>query len=175
MNYIDLIIAIPLLWGLYKGFTKGLIIELAALVSLCLGVFGALKFSDFVAEYCTTNFGWTSEYMPLIAFAITFIGIVLLVYLVAKVIEQFIRLAALGVVNRVLGAMLGVCKFALIISCLIYAFNAVGLQERVLPKVDADKSLLLKHVAVIAPTVIPAFKESKLNIELPNGPLTTMR
>ena len=29
MNYVDILLCIPLVWGLYKGFTKGLVIEAA--------------------------------------------------------------------------------------------------------------------------------------------------
>ena len=174
MSYLDIIIAIPLLWGLYKGFTKGFVIEMAALFSLCLGVYGAIKFSDFVSIYFREQFAWDTPYLPVIAFGLTFICIVLLVYLIAKVIEQFIRLAALGVVNRIFGSLFGVLKFALIISCLFYALESVGVAGKIITEKQQQQSLLYKPVTRIAPTIIPAFKNSNLS-SLKIEDLTTMR
>ena len=45
MNYFDIIFVIPLLWGAYKGFSKGFVLEIASFVALGLGVWGGLKFS----------------------------------------------------------------------------------------------------------------------------------
>ena len=48
MNYIDIILAIPLVWAVYRGFTKGFIIEIASLIAMVLGVYGAIHFSYFI-------------------------------------------------------------------------------------------------------------------------------
>ena len=50
-NYLDILIAIPLLWGAYKGYTKGLIIEAASLAALVIGVYGAYRFSDLTSGF----------------------------------------------------------------------------------------------------------------------------
>ena len=47
MNYFDYLLLLPLVYGLYRGFTKGLIIELASLVALIAGVYGAMYLSSF--------------------------------------------------------------------------------------------------------------------------------
>ena len=46
MNYLDIIIIIPLIWGAYKGFRKGFIIEIASLIALILGIWGGINFSS---------------------------------------------------------------------------------------------------------------------------------
>ena len=72
MNYIDIIICIPLVWGLYKGFTKGLIIEAASFIAFGLGVWGGIHFSDFIAHKISEWFNWHSPYLPIVSFAVTF-------------------------------------------------------------------------------------------------------
>lgn len=47
MNYIDIILLLPLLYGAYRGFSRGLIIEVATLLGLLLGVYIAIKFSGY--------------------------------------------------------------------------------------------------------------------------------
>ena len=59
MNSLDIVIAIPLLYGLIKGFTNGLIKEITGLLGLIIGVYIALnfsyylhpKFEEFLARY----------------------------------------------------------------------------------------------------------------------------
>ena len=48
MNYLDIVIAIPLLYGLLKGFTNGLIKEITGLLGLIIGVYAAINFSAYL-------------------------------------------------------------------------------------------------------------------------------
>ena len=84
MNFIDIILLIPLLWFGYKGFTKGFIIEIASLAALMLGIYGGVYFSNFVAKYLSQWFEIKSDYLPLISFSVTFLLIVIIVFLVGE-------------------------------------------------------------------------------------------
>ena len=44
MNYIDIIILVIIGYGLVKGFINGLIIEVASVLALILGIWGAIRF-----------------------------------------------------------------------------------------------------------------------------------
>jgi membrane protein required for colicin V production len=46
-NYLDLVIALPIVLLAIMGFRKGLIKELASLAALVLGIYLAVVFSDF--------------------------------------------------------------------------------------------------------------------------------
>ena len=125
MNYIDILLCIPLVWGLYKGFTKGLIIEAATLVAFSLGVWGGITFSDFIAQKIKESFDWNSPYLPIISFAITFLAIIAFVFLVAKMIQKMVEGVALSAVNKIGGAAFGTLKFALMMSVVIFMIDAV--------------------------------------------------
>ena len=79
MNYLDIILAIPLLWGLYKGVSKGIVKELAALLALIAGIYGAVHFADNIHPYLKEQFAIESSFVPIVSFTITFIVIVLAV------------------------------------------------------------------------------------------------
>ncbi|MCB0383139.1 MAG: CvpA family protein, partial [Psychroserpens sp.] len=49
MAIIDIILGALLLFGLIRGFLKGLFVEVASLVALIAGVYGAIHFSNFAA------------------------------------------------------------------------------------------------------------------------------
>jgi membrane protein required for colicin V production len=162
MNYIDIIICVPLAWGLYKGFRKGFIIEVATLFSLLGAVWVAVNFSDFISRLIRDKLNWHNAYVPIISFVLLFIGVLAAVYGIAKLIERSIDAASLGPINKILGALFGAFKFALILSVLFFLVDAV---EKSIPVFTSEKksgSLLYKPVASIAPMVIPGLKGSRM-------------
>ncbi len=48
MNYLDIIIGLIFFYGLFKGFNRGLIIEAASLLSIIIGILGALTFTPII-------------------------------------------------------------------------------------------------------------------------------
>ena len=71
MNSLDYILFIPLLYGFYRGFTKGLIIELASLLALTLGIYGALHFSSFTFEFLSHYVEIKTVYLQLASYGLT--------------------------------------------------------------------------------------------------------
>ena len=94
MNFIDIIICIPLVWGMYKGFTKGLIIEAATVVAFGLGVWGGIHFSDYFANKLSSWFDWKSPYLPVVSFALTFLIIIAFVFLVHRIKQNEVECSA---------------------------------------------------------------------------------
>jgi membrane protein required for colicin V production len=156
MNYIDIILAIPLLWAIYRGFTKGLIIEVSSLIALFLGVYGAIHFSYYISDMLKFN----STYSPLISFAITFLIIVIVVFFFAKLLERSVNLLALGFLNKLAGAFFSIIKIAFILSVLLIFINKIDSKISIIPESAKNKSLLFPIVSAFAPTIIP-----KLNFE----------
>ncbi len=148
MNKIDFILAIPLLWGAIIGFKKGFVLELASLVALVLGVFGALKFSDFTAQKLTTYLEFSSTYLGLISFLITFIVIVFGVFLFAKMLSKALKLVALGLVNRLLGLIFGLVKYTLILSFLLYFFENINRKFELVSPDYKKNSLLYEPIEI---------------------------
>ena len=163
MNWIDIVLAIPILWGLYKGFSKGLIIEAATLIAFGFAVWGAIKFHNFLSTWMKDSMGWHSAYLPLAAFAVIFIGVLLVVFGVAKLLTKFVKAIALGFVNRLFGAIFGMLKFGLLLSTILFFLEAINKTISFIPDETKQKSLLYEPVRKIAPMVIPALNGSSLN------------
>ncbi len=114
-------------WFAYKGFTKGLIIELASLAALVLGIYAALYFSDITADFLVTYLKVGKKYLSLIAFVLTFILVVIgVVTLGGRILEKFIDILLLGFLNKLAGAVFGVLKGMLILSLLLMLMNYIG-------------------------------------------------
>ena len=99
---------------------------------------------------------WDSEYVNLIAFAITFVLIVFLISLAGKILTKMAGFAALGIVNKLLGAGFGLLKMAFIASVIIMFFSATNEEIELVSKEKLEDSKLYAPVRVIAPAVLPS-------------------
>jgi membrane protein required for colicin V production len=160
MNYLDIIICVPLAWGLYKGFTKGFILEVSTLLSLFGAIWVAINFSDMITHLIQDKFGWKWHYLPVLSFLVLFIGVLFAVYALAKLVERSLDAASLGPVNKIAGALFGCFKFALILSIIFFMLDAFGESYGAVAPEVKSKSLLYKPVAQIAPLVIPGLRKS---------------
>jgi membrane protein required for colicin V production len=164
MNAIDIIIVIPLLWFTYKGFTKGLIIELATLIALLLGIYIAAHFSNYTADFLREKFDFKSEYMSIISFSITFLLVVILVMIFGKSLEKVINILLLSFVNKLAGAAFGLVKVAFVISVLIMILGNMDVEDKLITPKLQKESLLYGPVKKIAPAIFPVIEEEKENL-----------
>lgn len=166
MNVLDIILVIPLIWFIYRGFTKGLIIEFASLVGLVLGIWAAINFSYFAADILESYVDLEQKYISIIAFIITFIIVVILIYLIGKILERFINLLALGFLNKLLGAFFGLIKAAFILSIIILIINSFDKNKSIITSKLREGSILYKPIASLVPTIIPKLNLEKLDENL---------
>ncbi len=155
MNTVDIILALILLYGFIRGFMRGFLGEVASLVAIIAGIFGAIHFSYFAGEFLRRHLDWDPEYVYLLAFAITFLVIVIAISLVGKVLTKIAGLAALGMLNRIFGAFFGFLKVAFVLSVILMFFNASRQDFELIPEKTLENSVLLPPVEALAPVLLP--------------------
>lgn len=126
MAFLDIILGLLLLWGLYGGLKNGLLIELASIAALIAGLYGAFHFSYIAADYLHQHWEWEERYVNLIAFLITFILIVIAVKLIGTLLTKFANLIMLGLLNKIAGGIFGALKVAVILSAFLIFFDRVN-------------------------------------------------
>ena len=126
MNYIDIVILLFLLYGAFRGFSKGLIIEVATLAGLILGVFIAIRYSPFTEGILKDFLNITSRYLSYIALAVTFLLVVIVVYLLGKMLTRLVNIISLGLVNKLLGTLLGIAKYFIMVCVLLMIVDALN-------------------------------------------------
>ena len=164
ISMLDIILVVPIAWFTYKGFSKGLIIELATLIALLLGVYIAGNFSYYTADLLRDNLDFHSKYMSIISFSLTFIAVVFLVMLFGKSLEKVVNMLMLSFINKLTGAMFGFLKISFVLSVLIFILNTFGIEERLIDKDAREKSFLYEPIKSIAPFVFPVVKENGISI-----------
>tara|TARA_B110000438_G_C15711553_1_gene605570 strand:- start:256 stop:780 length:525 start_codon:yes stop_codon:yes gene_type:complete len=160
MSYIDVFLVVPLLWGAFKGYKKGLIIELVSLAALGLGIWGGIYFSDYAVNLIVEKVD--DKYIPITAFMLTFIAIVLVVYFLGKLLEKIIDIVQLKFINKLAGACFGLLKFGLIISVLLFITDRYNQQFNFLPEDLAEQSIIYEPLVELPKVLIPAIQSSKL-------------
>lgn len=147
MNILDIIFLIPLVWFAYKGFVNGLAIELASLLALILGIYLAYRFSVYVGD----KIGLNGKYAGILAFLTTFIAVVVLVHLSARIIDKAFSLASLGFINKLAGIVFGVFKIALVLSIIVFFINLLDSKRLIISEKNRKESVLLQPIAKLVP------------------------
>ena len=133
-NVLDLVLALPLLLAAWRGFRKGLVIEIATLVGLIAGLFAGYHGADRVADVLSKSWDLNPATLHGIGFLIAFLAVLVAVYLLGKALEKAVDVVALGLVNKGLGAVFGLAKMALLLSVLIYFLNEAFGKDAWLPR-----------------------------------------
>ena len=168
MNIIDIILSIFLLLGLVRGFFKGFLLELAGLVALIAGIYGAIHFSDSMYQFLQTFISWQERYLTLLAFAFTFCLIAIAVSLLARLLTKMVDFLAFGILNRILGAVFGMLKTAFLAGLFLMFLNQ---SEAFLIGEETIKgSVLYPPVKRLAPMLLPTIIEEVKEGEIFEAP-----
>ena len=162
MNYLDILIFIPLVIGAWRGFKKGFIIEFCTLLALLVGIYAGIHFSDFMSNILKNNVGMTSKYLPAIAFTITFLGVGAMVFFGGKMLEKAIKLVALGPINKAAGVVFGLVKMLFLLSAVLIILESYDEKNDFIPTDLKENSLLYNPVKNTALSTIPALEQSEL-------------
>lgn len=155
MNTIDIVIAIILIFGTINGFIKGLFIEITTLVGLVLGVYGAIHFSYFLGGFLKDSVTWDESMIQVVSFAGTFLIILIALVLLGKALTKIAETIALGFFNKILGAVFGLLKYALILSIVLTVYDHINRSIRFVEKVKVKESVLYEPVKNFAPAIFP--------------------
>ncbi|GGG38020.1 CvpA family protein [Bizionia arctica] len=155
MSVIDIVLLGFLLLGLVRGFIKGFFVEVASLVALIAGVYGAIHFSSYASEMLIEKVDWDERTINITAFAITFIVIVMVIAMAGKALTKLADFAALGILNKLLGALFGVLKMTLILSVLLNIFDKLNTTIPFLDEASTENSMLYTPVKSVVPLIFP--------------------
>lgn len=142
MTILDIILIIPLGWLVFLGWKKGVIREAATLAGIVAGIWAAVNFSKLVAKLLDLN----GESAILIAFFITFVGALVLTYLLGRGIERMLKSAHLSLANKIAGATLGMVKALCVIAVVLNAIVLIDKKGELITSTTREKSVLYKPV-----------------------------
>ena len=125
MNLFDLISIGLIAYGSFRGFSKGLIVEMSSLLAIFLGFTVGINFDDLVSNFLYNTFTIEFSLLKIFVFLIIFFITYSLVILIAKSITKFIKAVNLGFINSILGSLFGLCKWSLLFILLAWVIHSI--------------------------------------------------
>jgi membrane protein required for colicin V production len=148
MSLFDVFILLPLIYGSYRGFRKGLIMELASIIALILALILAFKFMHKGVEFLVPFLENGNSFVPIFAFILIFLAVLLVVFYVSKFLKRVVDFTPLGWVDDIAGGLLGLLKWTLVFSTFLWLFEKGGV---LIPQEVVDESILFPYLSLYAP------------------------
>ena len=173
MNYLDIFIVCVLVFGFFRGFIKGLIMELSSLFAIVLGAYGSLKFSDLTLDWVSLNFSSQIEniddhYLKIASFAFTFLIIIVFVSVIGKGLTRVVKMVSLGLINKTLGGLFGAIKYVLILSFFFVFFENLNSTLFLIDESFFESTLLYEPIMEIGDLLLNFFNSNKESINFFN-------
>jgi len=155
MSVLDIALLVLLVLGLARGFSRGFFVELASLIALIAGVYGAFHFSNFAASFLKDRVDWNENSVNIMAFVITFVVIVLAISLAGKALTKIADFAMLGLLNKILGAIFGGLKVAFMLSVILIVIDKMNANVPFVKEEDKQESVLYTPIKSLVPSLFP--------------------
>jgi len=165
MTTLDVFLLVPFLYAAFKGITKGFLVQAGTLVALVVGMFVAYKFSQWLGLWMQSYWKIAGNVAYYASFALLFIGVLVGMYFLTRAIEQMIKSMALNWLNRLAGFVFATLKMALIVSTLIYIFEAINLKLKLVDKRLTNESWVYRYVQPVAPKAFDFFGQHKERVK----------
>jgi membrane protein required for colicin V production len=155
MESIDIVFAILLGYSIYNGLKNGLFVEIASFCSLIVGIFVAIKFSHIVRLALEEKIKTNPKYIEIIAFAITFILVLIGIQLLAKFFTSIASFAYLGWLNKLGGAVFSMLKTILMFGVLLNLLEKINSNTMLVKQETIDKSVLISPIQEVSKFMSP--------------------
>lgn len=153
MSLTDVILVVLLLAGGYRGYKKGLLREIVAILALIIGVIAGLEFLLEGSAFLSQAIDAYSPVLSVISFFLIFICIVILITLLGRVIKTVVDLTPLGYLDGIVGGLLGILKWAFGISLGLWFLDVAEINIE-----PTEESQLYSKIKLFAPLVIEKMK-----------------
>jgi len=151
VKFIDIVLIVLLIIGGYRGYKKGLLLEVIAIIALILAIIGGFKLMQWGMHVLTDQFHFTGKLIPVVSFILIFVAIILLVNIIGHILRKVVHLTLLGGLDSVAGSIVGILKWAFGLSVLLWFFSAIGFT---VPPHISENTFVYPKVFDFAPKVI---------------------
>src|ERR1700733_7553071 len=110
MNWIDLLISLPVISGVYKGYKRGVLSQAASLFIWVFGLYISKVLSPYTSRYIQAFNLINLKYVDVISIIINFLLLIVVVYLGRKIMERLLGFFFINKINKIIGGLVGGIK-----------------------------------------------------------------
>ena len=165
LTWVDYVALIAVLRGLWVGYKSGLFPELLRIAAYLVTVIVTFRFHEPVAQYLTLKTFLNLTTATAVSFFLLLVSVFIVTKLLTMLFLKLLKVGEGGFFYRLLGAVLGVCRWIILLSLIFMAIDYSPLSPL---KTDIhNRSVTGPKVALIAPTLFDFL--SKLSPQLASG------
>jgi membrane protein required for colicin V production len=117
---IDILFLLLMVLAVLRGLRHGLILSVLSALAWIAGLAAALKLSATVALLLKSSMHLSTRWLPVLAFLLVFLGVVLVIRWGARLIEAGLDLAMMGWLNKLAGILLYAVIYTSVLSILLF-------------------------------------------------------
>jgi len=140
--WLDIILLLPLIYGLIRGIMRGAIGEVNTVLALILGIIGARMWGPALTIWIEHTCHWQLQLCTLLAYVSIFLAVAIVLNLIGAALQKLMKAIKLSWVNRLLGGVCGTLKWAIIMLVLLFVVDLADQQFHLLPKDVKQKSIV---------------------------------
>lgn len=159
MEVLDIVLLALFVPALIVGISKGIVTQVVSLASIVVGVLVACRFTPDLTKVAMLQFGSEEQVTYIICFILIFLVCALVMALFGSLITKLFKIATLGWLNRLLGALFAIFTTALVLGLLISAFEGLNSSWHL---VDPEKFANLKVYPRLRDFATALFPQIKL-------------
>lgn len=116
---IDVLYLLLMVLAIFRGRRHGFIISVLSAVAIFVGLAAAMRLSATVAASSGLA-AHHSRWLPVLAFLLIFLGVIILVRLGARMLEKAVDLAMMGWLNKLAGVLLYAAIYTIVFSVVLF-------------------------------------------------------
>jgi len=157
MNFIDLIIIAIISFGIIRGYSKGLIVELSSFFGIFISFFIAGNIDNLLSQQIVKYVNLNIDIVNIISFIIIFGLSYSLIIFFAKGFTKLAKIIYLGLLNSLMGSVFGGLKLLLILLIVTKVIFSINLLSFTL----ISESSLMIQLHILSEILFDSFEISR--------------
>lgn len=136
--------------------------ELIAIIAFVLAIVGGFKLLHVGMDYVSRVYDGFGSFLPFVAFLVIFVAIIIIINMAGNALKKIIDWTPFGIVDNVAGALIGIMKWALMLSIVLWVMSSLNIN---LPDFITENSKIMPYVSAFAgqvgnfiSTIFPSFE-----------------
>lgn len=157
MNFIDLIIIAIISFGIIRGYSKGLIVELSSFFGIFISFFIAGNIDNLLSQQIVKYVNLNIDIVNIISFIIIFGLSYSLIIFFAKGFTKLAKIIYLGLLNSLMGSIFGGLKLLLILLIVTKVIFSINLLSFTI----VSESSLMIQLHILSEILFDSFEISR--------------
>ena len=160
MIWLDIVFLVPLIWGAYNGFKKGLIAQVIGIISLLAGVWVGINCKELVTPFIIEKV--QEKYLSISCFLVLFFLVIIFGTMISKILEKFANFIQLKWINKLGGLVLGIIKISTFLVIAVSILKTWDSHTVIIDKSTKNNSIIFPILNNVGNAILPNLNHNNL-------------